>query len=174
MQTNQSSSLYVGDLALDVTEVRTSIIMQWDNIKFALNPSKFQFHISQTILFEYFNRIGPVQSIRVCRDVVTRRSLGYGYVNFTSFTDSERALDTLNYTEIKGKPCRIMWSQRDPSLRRSGVGNLFIANLVPDHVTTGDDKEEVDEKKLLDVFSVFGNILSCKIARNQETGQSKG
>ena len=67
-----------------------------------------------------------------------------------------------------------MWSQRDPSLRRSGVGNLFIANLVPDLVATGDDKEEVDEKKLLDVFSVFGNILSCKIARNQETGQSKG
>ena len=35
---------------------------------------------------------------------------------------AERALDTMNFDVIKGKPIRIMWSQRDPSLRKSGVG----------------------------------------------------
>ena len=47
-------------------------------------------------------------SIRVCRDAMTRRSLGYSYVNFHNVVDAERALDTLNYTGIKGKACRIM------------------------------------------------------------------
>ena len=41
---------------------------------------------------------------------------------------AERALDTMNFDVLKGKPIRIMWSQRDPSLRRSGVGNVFIKN----------------------------------------------
>jgi len=46
-----------------------------------------------------------VASIRVCRDAVTRRSLGYAYVNYHQIADAERALDTMNYTQIKSRPC---------------------------------------------------------------------
>ncbi|CAE6414558.1 unnamed protein product [Rhizoctonia solani] len=132
----QTASLYVGEL----------------------DPS-----VSEAMLFEIFNMIGPVASIRVCRDAVTRRSLGYAYVNYLNAADGERALDQLNYSIIKNRPCRIMWSQRDPALRKTGQGNIFIKNL----------DEAIDNKALHDTFAAFGNVLSCKVATD-ENGKSRG
>eukprot|EP01101_Sappina_pedata_P011980 TRINITY_DN813_c1_g3_i1.p1 TRINITY_DN813_c1_g3~~TRINITY_DN813_c1_g3_i1.p1 ORF type:complete len:639 (-),score=287.71 TRINITY_DN813_c1_g3_i1:209-1942(-) len=122
-----ASSLYVGDLHPEVTEAD---------------------------LFKHFSAAGDVALVRVCRDANRRVSLGYAYVNFLTSQNAEKALNELNYTVIKGRPCRVMWSQRDATLRKSGVANLFVKNI----------NKSVDLKQLNDLFTPFGAIVSSKIA----------
>jgi polyadenylate-binding protein len=89
--------------------------------------------------------------------------MGYGYVNFHNVADAEKAIDTLSYSSIKGRSCRIMWSQRDPSMRKSNVANIYVKNL----------DTKIDNRALYDTFSLFGNILSCKVSSELD-GKSRG
>ncbi|KAJ9675384.1 hypothetical protein PVL29_024356 [Vitis rotundifolia] len=114
-------------------------------------------------LYDLFQQVAQVLSIRVCRDQARRASLGYAYVNFANPQDAANAMELLNFTPLNGKPIRIMFSHRDPSIRKSGFANVFIKNLDP----------SIDNKALLDTFAAFGTVLSCKIALDNN-GQSKG
>lgn len=129
-------SLYVGDLHEDTNEA---------------------------LLYQKFSTIGRVISIRVCRDEITKKSLGYAYVNYLTELEAKHAMDTINFDLLKGKPMRLMWLARDSSLRKSGVGNIYVKNL----------EKSIDTKILHETFSVFGNISSCKIVVD-ECGVSKG
>ncbi|EGW06507.1 Polyadenylate-binding protein 1 [Cricetulus griseus] len=70
----------------------------------------------------------------------------------------------MNIDVVKGKPVPIMWSQRDPSLGKSGGRNVFIQNV---------DKS-IDNKALYDTFSAFGNILSGKVVCDENGSQGYG
>jgi len=135
--TSGLATLYVGDLHSDVNE---------------------------TILQEKFMPFGAIAMIHVCRDSVTRRSLGYAYVNFYSRADAQQALEKLNYTDIRGRACRIMWNRKD---RGKAIGNpeanIFVKNLDP----------SVDSRVLYETFTMFGNIISCKVSLDS-TGMSRG
>lgn len=75
------ASLYVGDLHPDVTEA---------------------------MLYEKFSPAGPILSIRVCRDMITRRSLGYAYVNFQQPADGKCChLLQKALTPDQGRKCEV-------------------------------------------------------------------
>ncbi|CCW70836.1 unnamed protein product [Phytomonas sp. Hart1] len=136
---NQRTSLYVCDIPLDLP-------------------------YPEDALSSLFNSVASVVSLRVCRDIGTQKSLGYAYVNFSSAADAEKALNVLNYTDIiPGLQIRIMFSMRDPMVRKSALNNVCITNLSP----------SITAKELHKLFSEFGSILSCKVALDRDRN-SKG
>jgi polyadenylate-binding protein len=95
---------------------------------------------------------------------VSGRSLGYAYVNFQDTESAERAISALNFSEIHGRQCRVCWSRRDASQRRSGAANLYVKNLPAD----------MDNLTFQTVFSKFGDIVSSKVSVDAKTGKCLG
>jgi polyadenylate-binding protein len=131
-------TLYIGDLHPDTTP---------DDLHQAFSDPSF-----------------PLLSLKIVRDHYTGRPLGYGYLNFRSNEDADRCLSTMNYKMIRGRPCRLMMYIRDPSLRKSHVGNVFVKGL----------SKNLSAKELTDCFSPHGNIISAKVSLKRDTFESLG
>ncbi|KAF5273821.1 hypothetical protein FQA39_LY00936 [Lamprigera yunnana] len=106
-------------------------------------------YVTGNILFQKFSIFGPVHSVRVFVDPITRRSLGSAYVNFRHLSSAKRALDIAHTMAIR--------------ITRFPTNLVFIKNL--------DGK--ITTKVVHDIFSVYGNILNCTVAQD-ENGISKG
>ena len=124
------------------------------NFNASLHIGNLHPDVDEQILIQTFSAAGFVPlSVKLCRHVVTATSLGTAYVNFREREEAANALETLKFQKVLEKPMRIQWSQRDPSQRRSCVGNLFIKNL----------EKSIGEKELHDKFITFGEILSSRV-----------
>jgi polyadenylate-binding protein len=73
-------------------------------------------------------------------------------------------INEMNYTKLDGVPIRIVPADLETlAIVRSGKTKLFLKNL----------DYSIEESQLHEAFTQFGEVLSCKLARN-ENGASLG
>ncbi|KAF9586679.1 hypothetical protein BGW38_010173 [Lunasporangiospora selenospora] len=119
---------------------------------------------TDSLVWELMAQAGPVVNVHLPKDRVTQMHQNYGFCEYVSEEDAEYACKILNQVKLYGKPLRINKATSDKKNLDVGA-SLFIGNLSPD----------ADETLLRDTFSAFGTIVGhAKIARDLETGQSKG
>lgn len=138
--------------------------------------------VTEDELRDLFGAFGRVSSLLIQRDD-HNISKGFGFVNFESPEDAERAVDQLHDSEYFGKKLFVSRAQkkseREDELRRQhlhelrtekpvqqkyqGV-NLYVKNLADD----------VDDELLKREFAKYGQITSAKVMRDEHTGASKG
>lgn len=120
--------------------------------------------VTEAVLRELMIQMGPVVYVHIPRDRITQQHQGYGFVEFQGEEDAEYAIKILSGVKLYNKPLKINKSSTDKRTLDVGA-NLFIGSLSP----------EVDEKILLDTFTMFGTLIQTpKVARDEATGVSRG
>ena len=65
------------------------------------------FDLSESELIRIFSKAGQVASVKLICDLFDGRSRGYGFVEMTTDQEVDRAVETLNGCEIKGRRIRV-------------------------------------------------------------------
>lgn len=118
--------------------------------------------VTEDMIWELFVQCGPVLNVHVPRDKITGEHSGFGFIEFRNEEDCNYSIKIMHMIKLFGKPIKINKVTSDKRIHEVGA-NIFIGNL----------SDDVDEKLLKDIFSVFGIVISSKIMRDPETNKSK-
>ncbi|EHB04052.1 ELAV-like protein 1 [Heterocephalus glaber] len=118
-------------------------------------------NMTQDELRSLFSSIGEVESAKLIRDKVAGHSLGYGFVNYVTAKDAERAICTLNGLRLPSKTIKVSYAR--PSSEVIKNANLYISGL----------PRTMTQKDVEDMFSRFGRIINSRVLVDQTTGSSE-
>ena len=68
-----------------------------------LYVGNLSYNVNDAQLSELFTQVGKVISVKVITDRTTGRSKGFGFVEMESAEDAQKAIETLNETELEGR-----------------------------------------------------------------------
>jgi len=97
----------------------------------------------------------------VVRDRETGYSYGFGFIDYATEEEAERAVIALNGSQLQHKRIKVAFSRQGDNIKGA---NLYIRNL-PKSATV----EDVER-----AFAPFGTIVQTRVLSDQNTGQSKG
>ena len=70
---------------------------------------------------EKFQPFGSVLSVKIVRDMFSRESKGFGFVEMSVRTEAQAAIDQLNTADLRGKPMTVNEARpRDDRPKRGG------------------------------------------------------
>ncbi|XP_058540518.1 ELAV-like protein 1 [Neofelis nebulosa] len=118
-------------------------------------------NMTQDELRSLFSSIGEVESAKLIRDKVAGHSLGYGFVNYVTAKDAERAINTLNGLRLQSKTIKVSYAR--PSSEVIKDANLYISSL----------PRTMTQKDVEDMFSRFRRIINSRVLVDQTTGSSE-
>jgi splicing factor 3B subunit 4 len=118
--------------------------------------------VNEEILWELFTQCGPVINLHLPKDKISNDHQGFAFIEFRSEEDAEYAIKIMHMIKLYGKPIKVNRATQDKRTQEIGA-NIFVGNL----------SEDIEEKRLKDIFSQFGVVLSTKIMRDPQSGISK-
>ena len=108
-----------------------------------------------------FAKVGTLTASKIIRDRNTGYSYGYGFVDYASEDDAQKAIDALNGLQLQHKRIKVAHSRQGENIKGA---NLYIRNL----------PKAAREDEVRRVFCEYGDIVQVRVLTEPASGMSKG
>ena len=108
---------------------------------------------TEQLLYNSFMAFGVINSVKIMRHIVTRRSRGFGFINFKSQISADRAIEKMHNAAMMGGRIKVYSKSRYLSVDRNC--KLLLLNL----------PTEYSLKELEGLCKPYGGVFSVTMAR---------
>ena len=122
-----------------------------DNQLYVGNLSKY---VSDELLFNTFYKYGTIASVKVMKDALTKKSRGFGFVNFVNPMAAIRTQKAMDGKRLFGRNIIVCLQSKQRSLQKEN--NIIVYDLPP-----------ITEDELRKELAEYGGIFSIKISENK-------
>ena len=122
--------------------------------------SDLPYNTNETDIKLFFKKYGDSVSLITIRDSKYRNDAKpiSAKVIFKDYSTANRARIEMNLRKLKGHSIRLMWEERDNSIRYNSTSNLFIKGI----------PFNVQPREVYEYFMKFGDISSAKLKENSD------
>ncbi|RCV10706.1 hypothetical protein SETIT_2G130500v2 [Setaria italica] len=123
-------------------------------------------------LAQLFEQAGVVEVAEVIYNRETDRSRGFGFVTMSTVEEAEKAVEMFHRYDVNGRLLTVNKAaprgsrvERERSPRQFGPSfRIYVGNL----------PWQVDDSKLVQLFSEHGKVVDARVVYDRETGRSRG
>jgi RNA recognition motif-containing protein len=119
-------------------------------------------NIDDAALATLFANEGAVNTAKVVRDKVTKKSLGFGFVKFVKEEDAKEAITAKNGFVIGNKKLKVAYAR--PSCEEIKNCKIYVTNL----------PREYDEEAVKEMFKDCGEIIECRVLKDRNSTFNRG
>jgi RNA recognition motif-containing protein len=73
--------------------------------------------LQEQALVDVFQEFGPIESVKIISDKITKRSKGYGFIEMKSPKDEAAAVDALDGKEVGGRKLKVSLANPKDQMR---------------------------------------------------------
>ncbi|NP_001105347.1 nucleic acid binding protein 1 [Zea mays] len=121
-------------------------------------------------LAQLFDQAGVVEVAEVIYNRETDQSRGFGFVTMSTVEEAEKAVEMFHRYDVNGRLLTVnkaapRGSRVDRPPRQSGPSlRIYVGNL----------PWQVDDSRLVELFSEHGKVVDARVVYDRETGRSRG
>ena len=135
-----------------------SMISQEKNMLYLTDlPYGISIQDVQDFLSSYIDKIRYINPDQNPRNKDNRKPLAIK-VLFKDYESANKCRIEMNLRKLRGKSVRIMWDERDTTIRYNTKNNLFIKGI----------PKKTTPREVYEYFLKFGDISSCKINEDEQ------
>jgi nucleolin len=135
-------------------------------------------------LYEFFGNYGTVNNVKVLYDKTTGRARGLGFVEFSTRDEAQAAIDDAANLTVDGRLLQVTYSDQKDAGRSPQNGNrgtFTPSTYTPSNydgekhtIFVGNLGFKSTEQSVKNFFKDCGNVVDVRIAKDRDTGKSKG